>query len=101
MTALDMCIGTESALADGAGRGAGSFVFPNANLIAVLKRLNCLAFAIGILLYYVKPSVDTGGNSKVFRSYRRIVRSTDSSSDRHAPRASMAIESTPHCAEIK
>lgn len=54
MTALDMCIDTERALANGTRRGVGSFIFPNTNLIAVLKRLNCLVFAIGVLLYYVK-----------------------------------------------
>lgn len=64
----------------GRKRGLGSFVFPNTNLIAVLKRLNCLAFAIGVLLYYVKSlssSVDMG--ELLFRSYRRIVHSADSS----------------------
>lgn len=84
--------------------GSASFIFPNTNLIAVLKRLICLAFAIGVLLYYVKSLsslADARRNAKIFRGYCRIVHSTDSSSEPRAPRASMAIESTPHCAEIK
>lgn len=104
MTALDMCIGTESAPAGtGQEEGSAPSYSRNTNLIAVLKRLNCLAFTINVLFYYVKSlslSVDTG-SAKVFRGYRRIIHSTDSSSEHHAPRVSMAIESTPYCAEIK
>lgn len=84
----------------GRKRGLGSFIFPNTNLIAVLKRLNCLAFAVDVLLYYVK-SLSLSGSVKVFRGYRRIVHLTDSSIEHHAPCVSMAIESTPYCAEIK